>query len=288
MVRSARPARRCWGRRIGWPQLTPDARHIWARPEHVVVPAPNALGDDLAFGSCTIEPLSTTSPVCVTGDTSSRTTIAVVGDSHIRQWAATISRLGKERHWRVITVLHNSCPFNLLPRPLETDHLSRCTTAVRWAVPVLRREHVSLVVTSAYRKSYPGTDVRRAAKAYAEMWHTLQTSGIQVVALGDTPTPMSDPIDRDCIVQRDPARCGLSRDRATEVVDPLRLAAARTPEVTFIDPTDAFCGTTWCPGVIGNVGVYVDDNHASNTYLSTAYPWVKKHMGTAIEAGLPR
>ncbi|GAA2750163.1 acyltransferase family protein [Amnibacterium kyonggiense] len=279
VLREAGPA-------IGWPQLTPQADRTWARSEHVVVPGPDALADDLAFGTCTIEPLSTTSPICVAGDTSSRTTIAVVGDSHVRQWASTISRLGKERHWRVLTILHNSCPFNLLPRPLEIDHQSRCTEAVRWTVPVLEREHVSLVVTSAYRKSYRGSDASEAAQGYADMWRSLQSSGIQVVALGDTPTPMTDPIDRDCIVQRDPARCGLSRERATAVVDPLRLAAARTRGVTFVDPTDAFCGTTWCPGVIGNVGVYVDDNHASNTYLSSAYPWVQAHLGTAISAEL--
>ena len=274
------------GSAIGWPQLTAAADRTWARTEHVVVPAPSALAEDLAFGTCTIQPLSTTSPVCVTGDTSSRTTIAVVGDSHVRQWAATISRLGKERHWRVITVLHNSCPFSLRPRPLEVDHRSRCTAAVRWALPVLRREHVSLIVTSAYRKSYPGTESSDAADGYAAMWRALQGSGIQVVAVGDTPTPMTDPIDRDCIVQRDPARCGLSRTRATEVVDPLRLAAGRAPGVRFVDPTDAFCGTTWCPGVIGNVAVYVDDNHAGNTYLRTAYPWVSKHIGAAIADAL--
>ncbi|MGT2424795.1 SGNH hydrolase domain-containing protein [Amnibacterium kyonggiense] len=212
----------------------------------------------------------------------------MVGDSHIRQWAATIARLGRERHWRVVTVLHNSCPFSLLPRPLESDRLSRCTAAVRWALPVLRREHVSVVVTSAYRRSYPGSEAGAAADAYARMWRLLESSGIGVVAVGDTPTPMSDPIDRDCIVQRDPARCGLSRDRATEVADPLALAAPRAPGAVFVDPTDVFCGADWCPGVIGNVGVYVDDNHAGSTYLGTAYPWVRQHIGGAVTAVLRR
>jgi hypothetical protein len=66
------------------------------------------------------------------------------------------------------------------------------------------------------------------------------------------------------------------------VHDPLRLAHQQMPAVPFVDPVSAFCGTTWCPGVIGNVAVYADDNHATKTYLDTAMPWVRQHLGTVI------
>lgn len=274
------------GAPLGWAQLDAAADRTWARSPHVVVPAPETLAHDLSFKECATTATSTTSPVCVVGDRTSRTTVALVGDSHIRQWAPVIDRLGKERHWRVVTVLHNSCPFNLKPRPLEAEGRSRCTEAVRWALPVLRAQRVQVVLTSAYRKSYPAEDRESAAAAYASMWRTLQQDGIRVVALGDTPTPPVDPTVSDCVVARDPATCGSPRSEAEAVPDPLRLAAALADDVPFVDPVDAFCGTTWCPGVIGNVGVYVDDNHASRTYVLSAMPWVRLGIAPIIEQQL--
>jgi hypothetical protein len=118
------------------------------------------------------------------------------------------------------------------------------------------------------------------------MWRTLQREGIAVVALGDTPTPPSAPIDAECIVAKDPARCGSPRSRAEAVPDPLKAAAAETPGVPFLDPVTAFCGPTWCPGVIGNVGVYVDDNHASNTYVLSTMPWLQQRLVPLLAVAL--
>jgi hypothetical protein len=273
------------GPAIGYPQLDPTATRTWAREPHVVVPAASTLSDDVAFSRCTVQPLATTSPICVVGDRRSATTVAVVGDSHVRQWSEVLDRLGRERHWRIVTILHNSCPFSLVPRPLEVAGQSRCTQAVRWTLPVLHAERVQVVVTSAYRKSYAMDRRRSAADGYASMWRTLEHQGIRVVALGDTPTPPT-PVVADCVVAHDPATCGSSRAQAESVRDPLRLAHQQLPAVPFVDPVGAFCGTTWCPGVIGNVAVYADDNHATKTYLGTAMPWVRQHLGTTIAAQL--
>lgn len=269
------------GPAIGFPQLDAAADRTWAREPHVVVPAASTLSDDVAFSRCTIQPLSTTSPICVVGDRSSTTTVAVVGDSHMRQWGDVLDQLGRERHWRIVTILHNSCPFNLVPRPLEVDGQSRCTQAVRWTLPVLRAQHVQVMLTSAYRKSYRTDQLQAAADGYTSMWRTLEQQGIRVLALGDTPTPPT-PVVADCVVAHDPATCGSSKAQAESVTDPLRLAQRKDPSVPFIDPVSAFCGTTWCPGVIGNVAVYADDNHATDTYLRTAMPWVRDHIGAAV------
>jgi peptidoglycan/LPS O-acetylase OafA/YrhL len=270
------------GAPLGYPNLNAAADPTWARAAHVVVPAAEALPNDLAFGPCTIDALSTTSRICVRGDTASTTTVAVVGDSHVRQWGEALDRLGQRNHWRILTLLHNSCPFSLTPRPLERDGLSHCTDAVRWALPVLRAQHARVVLTSAYRKSYPSGELVTAANGYSAIWRTLQRDGIRVVALGDTPTPPSSPVDAECIVAKDPARCGSPRSQAEAVRDPLKTAAEHTPGVPFLDPVAAFCGATWCPGVIGNVGVYVDDNHASNTYVLSTLPWLQQHLAPLL------
>ncbi len=278
---------RAAGPALGYPNLDAAADRPWARPQHVVVPDPAALSKDLGLRECASTAGAATTLLCVRGDLTSRTTVALVGDSHMRQWGDVISRLGQRNHWRIITILHNSCPFNLLPRPIEREGRSHCTEAVRKTLPVLRAEHVQVVVTSAFRGSYAVGDRSAASDAYAAMWSTLQHAGIGVVALGDTPTPSPHPLTVDCIASQDPATCGVSRARALARVDPQGAAARRVTGVAYLDPVDAFCGTTWCPGVIGNIGVWVDDNHASQTYLRTTEPWLQEHLAPLIAQRLP-
>jgi hypothetical protein len=46
-----------------------------------------------------------------------------------------------------------------------------------------------------------------------------------------------------------------------------------------VDTSDYFCDATTCPPIIGNVIVYMDDNHISGTYMATVAPT----MGAEIE-----
>ena len=181
-------------------------------------------------------------------------------------------------------MLHNSCPFSLHPRPLEVEGGSHCTEAVRASLADLRAEHPQVVITSTWKGSYAG-EVPKAAAGYAAMWRRLEADGMRVIALGDTPAPGKDPTVADCASGSDPAACGRSRQRATATPDPLRRAAA-SAGVPFIDPVDAFCGATRCPGVIGNVLVYRDDNHVTDAYMQTMTPWIEQRVGALVEREL--
>jgi peptidoglycan/LPS O-acetylase OafA/YrhL len=278
--------RQVTGPALGYPNLDAAADQAWVRPEHVVVPDPAALAKDLSLPQCASGAGASTTVVCVRGDLASSTTVALVGDSHLRQWATVLDGIARRQHWRVVMLLHNSCPFNLVPRSMELAGTSHCTQAVRRTLPVLRAQHVRVIVTSAYRGSYARRELPRAAAGYASMWRSLQRSGFPVIALGDTPTPSAHPLTVDCIAAQDAAGCGVLRAEALATPDPLAVAARSTPGVPFLDPVDAFCGTTWCPGVIGNVGVWVDDNHASRTYLQTTEPWLQQHLVPLIEQAL--
>lgn len=276
------------GPALGYPNLDAAADRPWARAEHVVVPDPATLARDLGLRECASAAGASSTVMCVRGDLTSSTTLALVGDSHLRQWGAVIDRVGQRNHWRIVTILHNSCPFSLVPRSMELAGTSHCTEAVRQALPVLRAQHVRVVLTSAYRGSYPRGELAEAAAGYASMWGMLEREGFAVVALGDTPTPSAHPLTVDCITAQDPASCGVLRSQALSNPDPLAVAARSTPGVGFLDPVDAFCGTTWCPGVIGNIGVWVDDNHASQTYLQTTEPWLQQHLVPLIDRALDR
>jgi hypothetical protein len=50
-----------------------------------------------------------------------------------------------------------------------------------------------------------------------------------------------------------------------------------------LDLTDSICGPEVCAAVVGNVLVYRDDDHLTNTYVRTLTPVV----GRQLRAGAP-
>jgi hypothetical protein len=49
--------------------------------------------------------------------------------------------------------------------------------------------------------------------------------------------------------------------------------------VDVVDLTDRFCGPDRCPAVIGNVAVYRDNNHVTDTYARSLTPY----LGAALD-----
>lgn len=52
--------------------------------------------------------------------------------------------------------------------------------------------------------------------------------------------------------------------------------------VRFLDFSDYFCTAEVCPPVIGNVLVYLDDNHVSGTYMATMSAIAEKAITEAL------
>jgi hypothetical protein len=52
--------------------------------------------------------------------------------------------------------------------------------------------------------------------------------------------------------------------------------------VRFLDIADRVCGPDLCPAVIGNVLVYLDDNHLTASYSTSMSPLVESDVLAAI------
>ncbi|CAL9468291.1 hypothetical protein SUDANB95_02766 [Actinosynnema sp. ALI-1.44] len=63
---------------------------------------------------------------------------------------------------------------------------------------------------------------------------------------------------------------------ATEA--PHTLLADLPLNVSFADFSDWICAYELCPPVVGNVHVYLDDNHLSATYVTTMTPFVEREL----------
>ncbi|HEY9306077.1 MAG TPA: acyltransferase family protein, partial [Mycobacterium sp.] len=129
---------------------------------------------DAYLGSgCLLSPLQGGQPECVTGDTASTTTVAVVGDSHAAMWNPAFERLAEQRHWRLETLAKAACPLMGLPtsnpfRPM-VELFEHCE---QWRAQIIARlaaEHPRLVVVSMWR-GYGADELLTGFRSYDPAW----------------------------------------------------------------------------------------------------------------------
>ena len=59
---------------------------------------------------CHVGFLDATPTDCVFGDVTANATVVLFGDSHAAQWFPAMDRLGKERHWKLVSMTKSACP----------------------------------------------------------------------------------------------------------------------------------------------------------------------------------
>lgn len=57
------------------------------------------------------------------------------------------------------------------------------------------------------------------------------------------------------------------------------------PTVSFLDFSDYYCDDEVCPPIIGNVHVYLDDNHVIATYMRSMSPMVEQQIDATFAPG---
>ena len=224
----------------------------------------------------TVEP-----KVCLFGDTSSPTTVVLIGDSHAAQWFPALARLATVEHWQLVSLTKSACT----PAELTVYNSSfkraytECDTWRAKAFDLIAAEHPTLVVM-AMSRSYvlvDGSSTTTVAKrpylwdaGIAASLARLSGAADHVVLMGDTPRSSVDP--PACLSEHldDVLACATPSKNA---IDPKRTAddraLAEAAGATFIDPTSWVCPTEPCPAVIGSYLVLRDSHHLT-TPFSTA------------------
>jgi hypothetical protein len=220
------------------------------------------------------------------------------GDSHALQWFAAVAEISRQEGWRLTTILRASCtPSSAFMTRRTAIEANRCHAWAGEAIAAIEADPtVDLVLTSAFNnkkwKAEPerGLDAYQAGvQGYRDTWARLTTGGQRVVVLRDTPRPLGrmlrcvaeEPSGEGCGRARGPA---LKRsDDWSRRPDPMLAAAAtaRPGSVHVVDLTDAFCGPSTCPAVIGNVLVYADSNHMTPTFARTLAAPLRERLQVA-------
>lgn len=233
---------------------------------------------------------------CYYGDLDSDREMYVIGSSRAEHFLPAIIELGLEHGFKVRPLIKMGCFFGAGPYDTTGEDYPECGV---WQDNV--RHYVSenppsegVVMLVTRTNNDPTGPVEEVPESVVDYAREFTEQGITVYGVRDTPMPHDEngPINaRLCVADGNYAPdnpmmdCGMSREMALAEDNPAHEALADVP-VHHIDLTPAFCGPERCPGVIGNVLVYRDSTHVTNTYARLLAPVMERQMFPE-EAGQP-
>ena len=254
-----------------------------AVPSNLSPPLADAAAEhnDLFGSGCMRSGWQVTQPDCVTGDTASTTTVAVVGDSQATMWNPAFRAVAEQRHWRLEMLTKAACP--LLDLPIASAQLHReYTECEQWRGQVtarLRAEHPRLVVVSMLREYGHGYWLTPYDPAWIDsltrLVQHLRGSGAKVLVLGPTPDPGS--VVPVCLSGHldDAAACSAPMSTAlNEAGIAAESEATKVVGGQYAGLTELFCTTERCPVIVGNTLVYQDKGHLTIEYSRLMAPAV--------------
>ena len=216
--------------------------------------------------------------------------IVVVGDSHAQQLAGALLPIADRHGWQLTVIARGACPFSTASEVVADE--ADCLAWGEAAAAEIADLRPDAVVTLASRDVRVGL-TERTPPGFVARWQQLAQLGIPVLAFRDN--PRFDRSMPDCVqslwaqsswVQRpggeDAPPCGVDRAAVYAAEPPWTHVPDVPANVRFLDIADRVCGPAFCPAVIGNVLVYLDDNHLTASYSTSMAPLVEGDVLAAL------
>lgn len=201
--------------------------------------------------------------------------ILVVGDSHAQQLTAALLPIAAQQNWQISVIVRGACPFSTASEVAPDD--GDCLAWNAAAAEEILTLRPDIVVTLASRDVRVGV-TEQTPPGFVEAWRRLDDAGIRVLALRDN--PRFDRSIPDCVQTHpeDVSVCGVSRADVYRPAPPWTTLPDVPGNVSFVDIADAVCDPETCLPVIGNVLVYLDDNHLTATYSASMADLIADHV----------
>jgi peptidoglycan/LPS O-acetylase OafA/YrhL len=293
-----------WNGHLGPPSAYPGAAALAEKlasvpaepvlppPAHVALPAYWA-------GGCLESEHATTVKACYYGDTKDPTLkVALVGDSMAGNWWAPLEQIATQQHWELITELHATCAWTAT-QLTSPDGKTTYPSCHQWGATLLHdlvtTVRPDVVVTSelAGQRSlaHPTGGPQASADVGAGMatyWQQLLAHGIGVVAIQETPAlKISGPA---CVSKYGATAQACSEARSTAIRSSSSITDADRDldgKVPVIDMNSLICEPAVCPAVVGNVLVYMDGHHLTQSYAQTLAPFLRQKLTGVLARTLP-
>jgi hypothetical protein len=204
---------------------------------------------------------------CTFGPQGSGVVIALVGGSHAGYWRAPLDIVAEQLNVSFTTFVRHRCRFGL---PALENSSPSC---VRWnelVMDELLSDPPDAIFTTATVSSIRNGETVPAE--YIAAWERLVQAGITVITVRDTPRLGLDP--PTCVADHGPTspKCTVSATRSLASEDPIVAAGLDGTLVRHLDLNEYVCPEGTCTAIIGNILVYRDEDHLSDTYARTLAP----------------
>jgi hypothetical protein len=214
---------------------------------------------------------------CTYGVRTSRTIVALVGDSHASQLFPAVEQLAKEHGWRLEVFVKVSCPFiDMRVRNLALGReYTECAT---WNRNVIRRiaalkPAMTLVAMSRFAIHPASSANNTVARKGAAIGREIARLYGRVTLIVDA--PYAGRYEPACLAahRSDIRPCSIRKTTALSgslgAIE--RIAAAATGD-GLIDLTSAFCSSWPCRAVRNRAIVFRDASHLTATFARTLAP----------------
>jgi peptidoglycan/LPS O-acetylase OafA/YrhL len=225
---------------------------------------------------------------CEFGDTRSKTTVVLMGDSHAEHWLGGFDRVGRERGWKIVAFVKGGCPVADIPGSTSKRESRTYRECVRYREAMLQRIvalEPDAVVLSSWDHYVP-FDGQSASEwqvtpgewrnGLRKTYTRLSAAGLDVVAIRGTPRTWFDV--PACLSRRAaalPFAGDCSYARGTSLSPAMAAAqdeAARGLRVRVVDMNDQVCQGSRCGVTRGRVVVFTDDNHLTASFTRSLAP----------------
>lgn len=263
-------------------------------PGGVLVPAPEDAPEDMVpRPDCWSTGPDATLNVCALGPTSGYDRhILVVGDSHAKALLAGLEEVAEDRNWRVDLAGRAACYWTAHDLHQESQELTDACTEWRSSLQDYIGEQSGLdaIVTVKARRALsdeveaadPAVAMTTVVEGMAAAWNARGDLSIPVIALVDNPRMPPDTVE--CVVRhgsRGAEACALPLSSVMPQ-DGVREAVALTQNAYAIDLTHLYCDDL-CRPVIGNVVVYRDGRHITDTFARTVAPYLADEIEAVLD-----
>ncbi|WP_084037318.1 acyltransferase family protein [Haloechinothrix halophila] len=247
------------------------------------IPSMIALGDDIAEltgQTCEIVPGGPKVEICQSPNAATaKKRIVIVGDSHAQSLVGAFDPLVETNDWHVISMRRPGCPFSV-----RSELFPNRTSCVEWnkaIIPEITRLQPDAVVVMGTYQVRVGLK-ERLPDGFIEQWRKLYDAGIPVVAIRDNPRFDYEPTE--CVEEHgaEAPECIGVRSEHYHSVPPYQGRQDIPPNVRFVDLSDLYCDNYVCPPIIGNIRVYRDENHITQTYMRSMSPMVENRVKRAL------
>ncbi|MBT2249780.1 acyltransferase [Arthrobacter sp. BHU FT2] len=189
--------------------------------------------------------------------------VLVLGDSHAQQWSGVIKPFAAENNWLLYFMLKGGC--KVVPAGMATGDCESFNASVQKEIERQQPDAIILLGTAAT----PSTSDEELTPGFEDLVKPWIDKGINVVALRDNPRFNFNMAE--CVLTDGPdaPSCRPELRNLLAAENPLNSVKDTLPELAVLDLTDRICTPVECPGVVGNIFVYLDDNHLSAEYAES-------------------